>query len=112
MEDWEGEAVKPNRRHHKFKLANKYMGIIIHDKEDGDDAYDEIRKICAIIWGRSSKVFELHTGLLRSANESDTIQDVKSNQPYNIDAELHVIMKAAKLEPEGAAQTTFKLVDE
>ena len=112
MEDWEEEAVKTNRRHHKFKLANKYMGIVLHDKEDGDDGYDEIRKVCAIIWDRSSKAFKVNTELLRSTNEADPIQDVESNQPYNINAELHVIMKAAKLEPEGAAQTTFKLVDE
>ena len=112
MEDWEVEAVKTNRRHHKFKLANKYMGIVLHDKEDGDDRYDEIRKVCAIIWDRSSKAFKVNTELLRSTNEADPIQDVESNQPYNINTELHVIMKAAKLEPEGAAQTTFKLVDE
>ena len=45
-------------------------------------------------------------------NESDTRRDIESNQPYNINAELHVIMKAVKLEPEGAPQPTFKLVDE
>ena len=112
MEDWEEEAVKTNRQHHKFKLANKYMGIVLHDKEDGDDGYDEIRKVCAIIWDRSSKAFKVNTELLRSTNEADPIQDVESNQPYDINAELHVIVKAAKLEPEGAAQTTFKLVDE
>ena len=54
----------------------------------------------------------MNTELLRSANESDPIHDVESNQPYNINNELHVIMKAAKLEPEEVAQTTFKLVYE
>ena len=88
------------------------MGIVVHDKEDGDNAYVEIRKICAIIWDCSSKAFKVNTELLWSANESDPIQDVESNQPYNINNELHVITKAMKLEPERAAQTTFKLIDE
>jgi hypothetical protein len=64
MKDWKGEAVKTNQRHHKFKLVNKCMGIVIHDKEDGDDAYDEIRKKRAIIWDRSSKAFKVNTELL------------------------------------------------
>ena len=33
IEDWEGEAVKTHQWHHKFKLVNKYMGIIIHGKK-------------------------------------------------------------------------------
>ena len=88
------------------------MGIVIHDKEDGKDAYDEIWKICAITWDRSSKTFKVNTELLWSANESETLQDVESNQPYNTNAELQALMKAGQLEPEGAAQTTFKPIDD
>ena len=53
----------------------------------------------------------MNTELLRSADASDEIEDMSSNQPYNINIELHLCVTAAKLVPEGAAQTAFKLVD-
>ena len=111
MEDWEAEAVATNQHIGKFKLANKYMGLILHDKEDGADAYDEVRRVCAIVWDRGSKTFKVNTELLRSADAADIYEDVSSNQPYNINEEMHTIIKAAKLIPEGAAQTSVVLVD-
>ena len=65
-----------------------------------------------MIWNHLSKAFKVNTKLLQSANEFDTLQDVGNNQSYNINAALHMIMKAAKLELEEAAQTTFKLIDD
>ena len=112
IKDWEEEAVKTNQRHHKFKLANKYMEIVVYDKEDGDNAYDDTKNICVIVWDCSSKAFKVNTELLQSANESSTLQDVERNQPYIINADLHAKIKASKLEPEGAAQTSFKLIDD
>ena len=94
----------------KFKLQDKYNGIVIHDKEDGDEPYDEVRKICAIVWDRGTRMFKANTELLRSSNPADVMRDVSSNQPYNINSTLHDIIKAAKLVPEGAAQTSIKLV--
>ena len=111
MEDWEAEAVATNQRVGKFKLANKYMGLILHDKEDGADAYDEVRRVCAIVWDRGSKTFKVNTELLRSADAADINEDVSSNQPYNINEKMHTTIKAAKLIPEGAEQTSVVLVD-
>ena len=110
MEDWEAGAIAVMRRVGKFKLQDKYNGIVIHDKEDGDEPYDEVRKICAIVWDRGTRMFKANTELLRSSNPADIMSDVSSNQPYNINSTLHDIIKAAKLVPEGAAQTSIKLV--
>ena len=49
MEDWEDDAVQTSRQHHKFKVINKDMGIAVGNKEDGNSAYNDVRKICAII---------------------------------------------------------------
>ena len=81
MENWEEEEeeVKTNRQYYKFKLANKYMKIVVHDKEGGETLYGEIRNIYAIVWARSSKAFKVNTELLRLVNESDNMRNVKSN---------------------------------
>ena len=47
MEDWEAGAIAVMRRFGKFKLQDKYNGIVIHDKEDGEEPYDEVRKTSA-----------------------------------------------------------------
>ena len=88
------------------------MGIALHDKGDSDNGYNEIQKVCAIIWDCSSKAFKVITELLQSTNESDHIHGIKSNQPYNINTKLHMTLKATKMEPYGAVQTTLKCVDE
>ena len=113
MEDWEDAAIAVQRRAGRFRLQEKYMGVVIHDKEDGDgdEGYDEVRRICAIVWDRDSRRYKVNTELLRSANVADDVEDMSLNQPYNINSELHRCMKAAKLVPEGANQTSYKLLD-
>ena len=49
IEDWEAEAI--SRKHNvigQFKLSNKYMGLVLHDKEEDD--YDEVRRVIAVVW--------------------------------------------------------------
>ena len=111
MEDWEAEAVATNRRVGKFKLANKYMGLILHDKEDGANAYDEVCHVCAIIWDCGLKTFKVNTELLHSADAADIYEDASSYQPYNINEEMHTIIEATKLIPEGMAQASVVLVN-
>ena len=111
MEDWEEAAIGVQRRPGRFRLQEKYMGVVIHDKEDGEESYDEVRRICAIVWDRDSRHYKVNTELLWSADASDEIEDMSSNQPYNINSELHICIKAAELVPEGASQTSYQLLD-
>ena len=111
IEGWEANAVKQQTRVNRFKLQHKYMGLVMHDKEDGgSDTYDEIRRVCAIVWDRGSKSFKANTELLKSAEPSDVPLDVSTNQPYGINLALHACLAAAKLVPEGAAQVSVHLI--
>ena len=49
MEDWEEAAIAVQRRAGRFRLQEKYLGLVMHDKEDGAEGYDEVRRICAIV---------------------------------------------------------------
>lgn len=110
MEGWEEAAIGVQRRAGRFPLQEKYLGGIIHDKEDGDEGYDEVRRICAIVWDRDLYHYKANTELLWSVDAADKIENMPSNQPYNINVELHACMKAAKLIPEGASQTSYKRI--
>ena len=61
LEDCETEVISLNRCVNKFKLANKHVGIVLHDTEDGDETYDEVRKTCAVLWDHSTWSFKVNT---------------------------------------------------
>ena len=65
MGDWEEVAIGVQHRAERFRLQEKCLGVVIHDKEDGDEPYDEVRKICAIVWDRGTRMFKANTQLLR-----------------------------------------------
>ena len=101
-----------NQHIRKFRLANKYLRLIIHDKEDGDVHYNEVQEICAATWDRGTHSFKAYMELLCFADAYDIPQMIGSNQPYLINSALHNLIKAAKLVPEGIAQTSIKLISE
>ena len=76
MEDWEEAAIGVQHRAGRFRLQEKYLGVAIHDKEDGNEGYAEVRRICAIVWDRGSRRYKVNTELLWSADAADKIEDM------------------------------------
>ena len=54
--------------------------MVIHDKEDDDEGYDEVCRICVMVWDRDSRRYKVNTVPLWSADASDEIEDMSSNQ--------------------------------
>ena len=87
IEDWESNLTLKGDEILEAKLRDKYIGMRIHDTEDGADGYDEKRLIYDIAWQASRpKGWYALTGLIKE--DGNVNRTVEMRQQYIISSGL------------------------